>query len=171
VRAGVTEFLKFAGIEFSSEPPPPIQTTAPPTLPDERVVSLDEARRLSSFEVHELSTLGKPTKVQVADGTPPRFVSLLYNGSRLDEFDGQFGPAMEKFTYDTEHVEKVSVNGSPALWINGPHDIIYIDKAGNWLAESAKMSGTTLIWQVGTVTMRLEGNFTKDEAIRIASAG
>src|SRR5690242_8259982 len=60
VRAGVSEFLRFAGIEFRSDAPPPTLTpsSTTPVLPGERVVTLDEARR--QFPVIVPKALGQP---------------------------------------------------------------------------------------------------------------
>ena len=96
-------------------------------------------------------------------------VSLLYPGRRLDQFAGDFVPAMAKFAH-AQDIERVSVNGQEGLWIPRPHEVMYIDHNGLWQHESARMSGKTLIWQENGITLRLEGDFTKDEAIRIASS-
>ncbi|MET0135173.1 MAG: hypothetical protein ABW215_16460, partial [Kibdelosporangium sp.] len=91
VRAGVARFLEFAGVEFSSDAPPaPLPA---PTVPGERIVTLDEAKKIAPFEIHVLPKLGEPREVRVTD----RVVSLIYDKYRLDQFDGSFGPAMGKF--------------------------------------------------------------------------
>jgi hypothetical protein len=163
VRAGVAEFLKFAGIEFRSDPPPPLPSTTQP-VPGERVVSLDEARR--TFPVIVPKTLGQPTEVHVGDG----FVSLLYNDIRVDEFDGTMSPILQKFI-SPDQLEQVLVNGTNAYWVNGPHEVIYEAPDGRTRTETARMSAKTLIWQVGRTTLRLEGDFTKDKALSIAESG
>jgi hypothetical protein len=160
VRAGVAEFLRFAGIEFSQETPPPVPPI--PMVPGENTISLAEARQ--RFDVKLPPALGEPSEIRATD----RVLSLLYDGKRLDEFDGEFGPAMEKFAR-AEDIERITVNGVPALWIPRPHEVLYIDRNSSWQHESARLSGKTLIWQDGHVTMRLEGDFSKDEAIRLAS--
>lgn len=163
VRAGVAEFFGFAGVEFRQDAPPPIPTTTPPVLPGERTISLADARTL--FQVQVPATLGDPQEVRVTD---ERVVTLIYDGLRLDEFDGNFGPAMGKFAQATD-IERVRINDGEGLWIPRPHDVMYVDRAGEWQHQSARLSGRTLIWQSGGKTMRLEGELTKQEAIRIAS--
>jgi hypothetical protein len=162
VRAAVAEFFRFAGIEFRQDAPPPIPVT--PLLPGERAISLDEAKE--RFQAHVPGDLSNPSEVRVTDD---RVVSLLYPAMRLDEFDGDFGPAMAKFT-QAQDIERVQVNGTAALWIPRPHEVLYIGRNGEWQRESARMSGRTLIWQLGGKTMRLEGDFTKEEALKIASS-
>jgi hypothetical protein len=161
VRAGVAEFFGFGGVEFRQDSPPPVQTV--PILPGERVISLDEARK--QFQVQVPAALGDPKEVRVTDG---RVVTLIYDNVRLDEFDGDFGPAMGKFAH-AQDIERVRINTAEGLWIPRPHEVLYIDRAGNWQHQSARLSGKTLIWQSGGKTMRLEGKLTKEEAIKIAS--
>jgi hypothetical protein len=162
VRAGVAEFFGFAGVEFRQDSPPPIQTD--PVLPGEKTISLDEAR--TQFNVRVPKALGDPKEVRVGDG---RVVTLIYDTVRLDEFDGDFGPAMGKFA-SAHDIERVKVGNTDALWIPRPHEVLYVDRAGNWRHQSARLSGKTLIWQSGDKTMRLEGELTKEEAIKIASS-
>jgi hypothetical protein len=162
VRAAVAEFFRFAGIEFRQDSPPPIPVT--PFMPGERTISLDEAKERYGAQVP--GDLRDPSEVRMVED---RVVSLLYPNMRLDEFDGEFGPAMAKFLPSPD-IERIQVNGTDALWVPSPHEVLYIDRAGNWAHESARMSGKTLIWQQGSKTMRLEGEFTKEEAIEIASS-
>jgi hypothetical protein len=167
VRAGVAQFLKFAGIEFRSDTPPPLPTgitTTTQPIPGERVVSLDEARK--EFPVIVPSALGRPKEVRIADG----HVILVYDNASVDEFDGTISPILQKFVYGGE-VEQVQVNGTEAYWVNGPHEVIYVDRDGRDRTETARMSAKTLIWQVDHTTLRLEGDFTKDKAISIAATG
>jgi hypothetical protein len=166
VRAGVAQFLKFAGIEFTTAPPPPLPTTPRP-LPGERVVTLEEARRQAAFPVTVPKALGDPKEVHIGD----RFVSLIYDNARVDELDGGISPIMEKFAGIGGELEPVQVNGTRAYWVNGPHEVIYVDRGGSNRTETARLAGKTLVWQVGDVTYRLEGDYTKEQAISIASGG
>jgi hypothetical protein len=165
VRAGVAEFLRFAGIEFRSDPPPPLPTTTVP-LPGERVVSLAEARAQAGFELHVLQALGQPKEVHLGD----KVVSLLYDNVRVDEFDGTISPIMGKFV-ERDNMEQTTVNGFEAIWVAAPHEVIYVDRLGSTRTETARMSARTLIWQVGQTTLRLEGELTKEQALAIANAG
>jgi hypothetical protein len=167
VRAGVAQFLRFAGIEFTSEPPPPLPTTPITTQlpPGERVVTLEEARKLARFPVTVPKALGEPKEVHVSE----RVVSLVYDNARVDECDGTISPIMRKFTF--ADLEEVQVNGTVGYWVGAPHEVIYVDSNGTDRTETARMSAKTLVWEVGKVTYRLEGDFTKEQAISIASAG
>ncbi len=167
VRAGVEQLLRFAGIEFNSEqPPPPLPSTTISYPPGDRVVTLEEAQRQATFPITVPKALGSPKEVHIGQ----RFVTLVYDTARVDEIDGTMSPFMEKFTQPGQ-LEHVSVNGRTAYWVAAPHEVIYEDKAGNTHTEAARLSGKTLVWQVGEVTYRLEGDFTREQAISIASEG
>ena len=179
VRAAVRDVLQFAGIEIHEESAPVRPTPiGRPALPGERIVTLVEAEAHADFTVRVPAELGAPDEVRVADGEPPRVVSLIYGAGpgrpaadssgiaiRIDQFAGSISPVYEKYG---AQVEKVQIDGSLGIWVPRPHTLMYIDRSGSFRDEAARMSAQTLIWQVGTTTLRMEGDFTKDEAIRFA---
>ncbi|MPZ62278.1 MAG: hypothetical protein GEU93_13490 [Propionibacteriales bacterium] len=168
-RAAVAELFRFAGIEVHWGTPDRVETPSAP-LPGERAVTLDEARRLAEFRVGLPASLGEPDTVLVADSA--RVVSLLYGAGadeiRLDEFDGGLEPGFMKQTIGRG--ERITVGGAPALWLEGPHSVTYVDRDGNVRSETARLSGNTLIWERDGVTHRLEGDLTRVEAQRIAES-
>lgn len=169
VRAGVVNLLRFAGIELRTESAPGTLPLVPRPLPSERTVGLADARAEASFPIMVPDMLGTPERVTLIDGDPPRVVSLSYRGGtiRLDEFHGDLTPAFGKLVgYDG--VSRVSVDGHPGIWMAVPHELFYIDRDGQWQRESARLSAATLAWQVGTTTLRLEGEFTLEQALTIA---
>jgi hypothetical protein len=170
VRAAVLHLLRFAGIELSSESPGPLPASPSP-LPDQRVADLPTAQRVSRFPIALPVELGPPEQVLLIDGTPPRLVSLIYRGGtvRLDEFDGVADLAMFKKLAVGEF-EYVQIGGDNAVWVPGPHPLYYRDRDGSYRTESARLSAKTLIWQHGDVTLRLEGDFTQEQAIAIANS-
>jgi hypothetical protein len=120
------------------------------------------------------AALGAPEQVIVADPAPdgaPRLVELVYRGGavRLDEFDGVMGP---------EYVKQVgmaapawtTVGDAVAVWIDHPHEVVYVDRNGVWHAEGARLAAQTLLWSHGRVTYRLEGPLSEAEAVRIADS-
>jgi hypothetical protein len=157
VRAGVLNLLEFAGVVFREEAPP---TVAPP-LPSQEV-SLDEARKQMPFEIHLPRQLGTPDKITVHEG---RFVTLHYGNVRLDEFDGTIQDTIGKLIHE-EGVEQIGGK----VWVPYPHQIFYIDRDGQWHDEEPHGAGKTLIWQRGQVTMRLEGDLTKEKALEISAS-
>lgn len=173
VRAAVLNLLRFAGIEFSTDSAPagrPLPTTV--VLPGERAVDLATAREQSRFEIAVPAKLGAPDQVLLIDGAPPRVVSLIYRGGavRLDEFDGSLDFAMYKKLLGSGGMAWTQVNGEPAIWVDRPHEVVYVDRDGAFRQESARLSGKTLIWQRDGVTLRLEGDFSEAEALELAAS-
>jgi hypothetical protein len=179
VRAAVRDVLRFAGIEIHEESAPVRPTpTGHPALPGERIVTLAEAQAQADFAIRVPAELGTPDEVRVADGEPPRVVSLIYRAGpgrpaadssgiaiRIDEFAGTLSPVYEKYGAE---VVRTPIDSSPGIWVPRPHVLLYIDRSSSFREEAARMSAQTLIWQVGATTLRMEGDFTKDEAIGIA---
>lgn len=180
VRAAFVEVLRVAGVEIrqAGGPTPSPSTTG--TLPGNRPVTLAEARRLAEFPVAVPERMGSPDGVRVSGGSPPRVVSLTYRpgpglpepatgdvAARLDEFAGRV-PTFEKYAAVDEDVETLSVNGYAGVWVSGPHPVAYVARDGQRYEESARLAANTLIWQVDGVTLRLEGKFTKAEALAVA---
>jgi hypothetical protein len=179
--------LRGIGIDVGG-PPPPTVTTTPGTRLDLGLgdrVTLEEARRRVGFPVLVPGALGPPDAVFVDETVPPGGrVDLVYRarpglpaspftdaGLLITQFKGQpTGEFLKKVTA-MGVVEPVTVGGEPGYWFSGePHFFTYIDAAGNFREEETRLAGNTLIWQRGDLTLRLEGDIPKDEAIRIAES-
>jgi hypothetical protein len=93
-------------------------------------------------------------------GTPDR-VRLL-----LTEFRGQ--AFIEKAIEQDAPVERVTVNGEAGVWLEEPHVVFFEDLRGQMRQSTGRLAGKTLLWQHGDVTLRLEGDLSKEEALRIA---
>ena len=174
-QAAAAGLLRLFGVEFRQGSIPVEPKPAP--LPGETAMSLDAARHRVPFRILVPRALGTPDVVTVSDSG--RVVSLIYGAApgrpkadaagvaaRLDEFDGTMNPVFQKFLQGG--VEEVSVNGSPAAWVRGPHEVVYLDRQGEFRQQSARLAANTLIWQVGNVSLRLEGAFERDDALRVA---
>jgi hypothetical protein len=87
----------------------------------------------------------------------------------LDQFAGTLDPVFEKLVR-SDSLEGVQVRGVDAWWIDGPHDLTYVDREGDPVSETARLAGRTLIWAGGDgVSYRLEGTrLDADEAVAIA---
>jgi hypothetical protein len=170
VAHAVTGLLRFAGVEVRQGEPSPAVSPSP--LPSLRSAGLDEARRRAHFTVGVPARLGVPDDVQIADPAPdgaPRVVSLLYRAGtvRLDEFDGRLDLAFMK-TMATNDSQWVDVRGVTGLWFPTPHGVTYVDRLGVTHEETSRMAGSTLVWNDGAVTYRLEGALSLEEATAIA---
>ncbi|MEU7586686.1 hypothetical protein AB0A95_10335 [Micromonospora sp. NPDC049230] len=172
VADAVTGLLRFAGVSIATSPAstPPSGAAAP--LPGQRPAGLDEAQRAVRFPIRLPAKLGPPERVLVADpdatGTC-RVATLLYDGGalRVDAFDGRLNLSFHK-EVTPPGAEWVEVNGDFAVWVDGPHVLSYVDRAGKVRQESARLAASTLIWQDADVSYRIEGALTQAEAIEIA---
>ena len=181
--------LRGIGVELGGTPPPTVTTTPGGRLDLGlgRRVSLEEARRRVSFPVLVPGTggLGQPDAVFVSEVVPPGGrVDLVWRarpglpaspftdaGLLLTEFRGEPTPEFIKKVAVAGQVEFVEVGGEPAYFFSGePHFFTYRDSAGNFREEQTRLAGNTLIWQRGELTLRLEAQISKEEALRIAES-
>jgi hypothetical protein len=161
----VVRVLSFAGIDLRDEPAPGPRGEG--QLPDERGMTLAEARSRVSFPVLTPTSLGSLDRVTVSDSG--RVVTLIYQRTagksrvRIDESGRGLQPFFTKFT-DPRLVEEVDVGGYRGLWVHRPHDVAYVDASGQVLPETVRLAPATLVWQYGKVTLRMEGFASSAEA-------
>jgi hypothetical protein len=172
VRAAVYDFLRIGGVEIHENQQPPVTPSVDPPLPGERDVSLAQARAEAPFALRLPAALGEPTNVRLADGAPPHVVSMAFGTTfgdvRVDQFDGSIDPMFTKFA-SAPDVHRVRVDDNDAIWVNRPHVVIY-DRDGVLREETARLSGSTLIWEAAGITYRVEGALTESAAIAIAES-
>jgi Domain of unknown function (DUF4367) len=180
--------LRGIGVELGGPPPPTVTTTPGGRLElglGDRV-TLEEARRRVDWPVLvPAAGLGRPDAVYVNEAVPSGGrVDLVYRarpglpaspftdvGLLITEFQGQPTPEFLKKVTAMGVVEQVTVGGEPGYWFSGePHFFTYQDAAGTLREEQTRLAGNTLIWQRGDLTLRLEGELPKEEAIRIAES-
>jgi hypothetical protein len=181
--------LRGVGVELGGPPPPTVTTTPGGRLElglgDQ--VTLEEARRRVDWPVlvPAAAGLGRPDAVYVNQAVPSGGrVDLVYRarpglpaspftdvGLLITGFRGQPTPEFLKKVTAMGVVEQVTVGGEPGYWFSGePHFFTYRDAAGTLREEQTRLAGNTLIWQRGDLTLRLEGELPKEEAIRIAES-
>lgn len=169
VGATVARWFGFGGIAVWEGPVPTNLPTLPPTL--HTGLTIDEARALVDFTPVVPTALGPPDAIEVS--ADRRVLSMSWmdgpDGTvRLDQFGGEISPVFaKKFIDDVTYTE---VGDRPALWLDQPHPLIYVGADGEEYAESARLAAQTLIWQVGEVTIRLEGDLTMRRAVEIAES-
>jgi hypothetical protein len=181
--------LRGVGVELGGTPP-----TTVTTRPGERLdlglgerVTLAEARRRVGFRVLVPGAAGfrQPAAVHVNQAAPPGGrVDLVYRsraglpaspftdvGLLLTEFQGRPTPQFIKKVAVLGMVEAVTVGGEPGYWFSGePHFFTYQDARGGVHEEQTRLAGNTLIWQRGGLTLRLEGQISRREALAIAES-
>jgi len=63
----------------------------------------------------------------------------------------------------------VRVRGEPGYFLSGnPHEFSYFDRRGEYRQEIVRLAGNTLLWERGPLTLRLEADINKEEALKIA---
>jgi hypothetical protein len=189
-REAVARRLGLRGIGVRIGGPPPTVTTTPGTRLDLGLgdrVTLDEARRRVRFGVLLPGADGfqRPDAIFVDESVPTGGrVDLVYRartglpaspftdaGLLITQFRGEPTPEFIKKVSGMGLVESVTVAGQPGYWFSGePHFFTYRDTEGNLREERTRLAGNTLIWQRGDLTLRMEGELGRDEAIRIAES-
>ena len=136
-----------------------------PRFSGERI-SLQEARARMDGALLLPRTLGKPEELYAAGTSGKDGVVLVYRGGLpplgdtglsliLTEVPGNIGPAYlrGKATARSE-LERVNVDGGPGYW----------GSAGN------RLPGNVLLWEQGSVALRLQADVQKEQAVRIAES-
>jgi hypothetical protein len=93
---------------------------------------------------------------------PSQQALLLFYGeplrARLEET--RLG-VFDKMVSTGQRLKRVTVNGDRGVWLPGPH--VFDD-----FFSQPRLAGNTLVWEHEFVTYRLEGRFTKEQALQIA---
>jgi hypothetical protein len=185
--ANAIDYLRVRGIDIFPVP------SVPATLPPPKIafggdrVTLAEARSRVRFTVQAPSApeLGAPDDVYVETVGATDRLTLVYrqrSGIPLSPSAGVSAIVVElggtidaqllgKGTGPDTPVEPVNVGGARGYWMEGaPHLFFYRDPNGNAVQETLRLAGNTLVWEQGSVTMRLEAQVTKEEALRLAAS-
>lgn len=112
----------------------------------------------------------KPDHVYISDSLPGGRATLLWGTPAhvrllLTETTGR--AYIQKVVQGDTRVEAVDI-GEGGAWFQGQHVVMFQDRDGTFHEGRARLAESTLAWQLGDVTLRLEGKIPKDEALRIA---
>ncbi len=78
---------------------------------------------------------------------------------------------LKKLAASGTRVEMVSVEGARGFYLGGsPHLVLLLDESGNVIEESVRLARNVLVWEANGVAYRLEGDFTRDEALALAGS-
>jgi hypothetical protein len=137
-------------------------------------VSLERAEELAEFEVVVPEALGDPDEVYFSDFPPGGMVSFLYGSAAEPRaLFTQFRAGVDevffkKVSSDTD-VETLQVGGQPGFFLSGaPHFFAYVDVNGRFREESVRLAANVLLWERDELTLRLEGDVSRAEALGIA---
>ncbi len=93
-------------------------------------------------------------------------------GLLLGQFNGRLDEGFITKSIDSgTRLERVFVKDGPAFWISGnPHFFFYEGPNGQFVDDSRRWVGDSLLWTDGATTYRLETALGRDAAIRIAAS-
>lgn len=132
-----------------------------------RQVTLAEAKRRAPWIVVPED---RPDSVYISDSLPGGQVTLLWGSASsprllMTEMTGH--AYIEKIVQGEQSVEPVRI-GDAGAWFQGRHVVMFTDREGAFHEGVGRLAANTLVWQLGDVTLRLEGGLSKENALRIA---
>lgn len=180
-REAVADFIGVGGVRIGFDEPSPSLSPADGLDLGPRV-TLEEAELRVGFDVKtpELAGLPEP-EIHLTTPPPSGMISLLYQEAREDsggpgllvtQFEARLeGGFFKKLSFDEgAEVEYLMIRGSPGYWVTGTHFFAYVDESGDIREETLRLADNVLLWEEDGVTYRVEGNFAKAQALRIANS-
>jgi hypothetical protein len=174
-RTAVLDWLGFGGVDIRRVAELPQVPSEGRLVLGERV-GLERARALTEHPVLVPDEAGfeQPDAVYADPFAPGRPVALVYGSldrPRLLVLEFLAAPLFEKALLGETRVEQVRVDGAPGLWIEGRrHEFFYRTRDLEAMRDTQRLAGNTLLWTRGPLTLRIEGDLSKAEAIRIAES-
>jgi hypothetical protein len=171
-RAAILEFFGLRGVTIQ-------RVEELPTVPRQTDLALGEPVEVDEvdvpWQVLVPAKLGEPDAAYYRpDPTGGGMVSLLYGTPEDPEaIFTQFQASVEqafikKALTDTE-IEAVTIEGEPGYWLAGePHFFTFVDADGFFQEETIRLAGNVLLWERGSLTLRLEADVSKKAALEIA---
>jgi hypothetical protein len=133
-------------------------------------ITLAEATAGSNGRLLLPSALGEPDDV-FRRGV---VVSLGYGGEAPDwlvmEVLEPSSVLFEKIVLTGGHVKRLTVNGNPGVWVEGPQELVYVGTDRQPQVENARLSANTLIWEQDGVSIRIETPHGLEDALRVAAS-
>jgi hypothetical protein len=97
----------------------------------------------------------------------PRLLLGEFRGVGVTKF-------VQKLAVPGTTVERVRVGGDPGLWIGGAPHAVYFAQPGSFqdiFVDEPLLAGNTLVWErPDGLTLRLEGDLDKDDALALAKS-
>jgi len=175
-RSALARFFHIGAVRIEVVDDLPAVEPQPPELDLEFALgerlSLAEARRRAGYDLLELDEepdgvyLGPRDSVWFLYGGPDAVRLLVAQTPRL-RVDEDF--ILKKLAAAGTRVEQATVRGRPAFFLSGAeHEVLLLDEHGFVVQESARLAQDVLVWEEGGRTVRLEGDFSLEEALAIA---
>lgn len=165
-RSAILRFLHLRGVRIELvDRLPEVRTAGPLDLGVP--LSLDHAARTAGFVPETSTLLGGPDRV-TWDG---EMLWLAYGDVRLlvSEFRGSARLDLVKKAVEPQTmITPVRVGGRPGYFISGAAHFLYLAPTGLVRDERVRLAKNVLLWQHGSLTLRLEGDVSLTRALEIA---
>jgi hypothetical protein len=190
-RAAIARFFRIGSAEIHRDPPPADRATVPTLAPGAPLPDLGEQstlaavrRRMPTLALPTIERLGPPDEVWHAPQASGK-ASLVYTASDdlppaantpgigllVQEFAGDGRTFVEKYLQEGTDVEAVTVGDEQGIFVSGDtHAIWYTAPDGTEYSEVGRLVGNALIFPRGDLTIRLEGDLSRDEMLEIANS-
>jgi hypothetical protein len=146
---------------------PPLPNNAGATLHLGRRIPVSDARNAASF-----------TALLPPNGVSAAYISNDVAGGRISltagrllvmEFRGTSRPFILKLIAVGTRAIRTRVNGAPAVYLEGaPHELFFLDAHGEPRTDNVRLAGNVLLWQHGSLTLRIEGARSLSDALALA---
>jgi len=172
-RAAILEFFGLRGVAIER-----VETL--PTVPKQTELNLgspmsvEEVKALVDFELVVPESLGEPDEVYYLDFPPGGMVSFVYGSAEnpralFTQFRATVTDVIFKKAATETMIEPIRIAGRQGYFLSGaPHVFSYLDANREYREDTVLLVGNVLLWERGELTLRLEGDITKIEALRIA---
>jgi hypothetical protein len=181
VRHAVLDFLGLRGATVE-------RRETLPAPPPERPLDLGARTTLAAaterlgFAPLVPAALAEPDGVYVRQGLPGGELSLTYRpraglprasttrlGALISEFRGDLSPEyVGKIAGQATSVERLRVDGRPAIWIEGAPHLFFYRRGGRYVETTLRLAQNVLLLERGRLLVRIEGAFERGRALEIA---
>lgn len=181
LRAAVLRLFGLPGVRIEvQETPVSPRPTEPGPASFGREVSLEDAAREAPFDILRPAGLDEPDRVYLSGFGDDQVVTLAY-GERpglppetdgvsvlLSELRARPDVELIRKTAMEAQVTPVVVNEERGYWVEGPHTVLLLTENGQVVEDRPRLATNTLLWTRGDVTIRLEGDLSLPQALRLA---
>jgi hypothetical protein len=169
-RSAILDFFGIGSAEIRIVDELPAVESGPLEVGDPTTLAAVRERVPGLLEPHG-DGAGKPDHVYVlgyGNGTPVTFVWGEPERPRLllTQVRGRFH--FEKLVLGGTDMVVTDVNGADAAWIEGDPHVVFVETDRGGVDLPGRLARNTLVWSRGPVTLRLEGELSREDAERIA---
>jgi hypothetical protein len=132
-----------------------------------RAIPVADARHAASFRA--LLPPSGVSAAYVANDVAGDRISLTKGRLLVIEFRGTSRPFILKMIAVGTRVIRARVGSEPAAYVEGaPHEVFFLDAHGNPRTDEVRLAGNVLLWQHGSLTVRIEGARSLRDALNLA---